>query len=242
MMGGIQTLVPSMQAQSLRQAVLANNLANISTAGFKRDDLLLAPPGADAGALTDEGVNASPALRQPVAQFTDFSQGPVRDTGRTLDAALTGPGFFVVDTPAGERYTRNGGFVRSAEGYLATTDGSRVLGASGPIVIRSAADVSIGPQGEVQEGGRVVDTLRVVDFPSPYRLLKEGHGLFVPAGAEPTVVRTPQVVGGALEGSNVNAVETMVNMIDLLRKFEAAQRAVQSQDEADQAANDIGKV
>jgi flagellar basal-body rod protein FlgG len=242
MVSGIQALVPSMQAQSLRQEVLANNLANISTAGFKRDDLILAPPGTDAGALAGNGVNVSPALRQPVAQFTDFSPGPVRETGRALDAALTGPGFFVVDTPAGQRYTRNGGFTRSVEGYLATADGARVLGTKGPIVIRSAVGVTVGPEGDVQEDGRVIDTLRVVDFPSPYRLLKEGNGLFVAAGAEPTIVRAPQVVGGALEASNVNSVETMVSMIDLLRKYEAAQRSVQSLDEANQVANDIGKV
>jgi flagellar basal-body rod protein FlgF len=88
----------------------------------------------------------------------------------------------------------------------------------------------------------VVASLRVVDFPSPYRLLKEGNGLFVPVGVEPTIVRTPQVMGGALEGSNVNTVETMVSMIDLLRRYEASQRAVQSVDEANQAANEIGKV
>ena len=242
MMGGIQALVPSMQAQMLRQDVLANNLANASTAGFKRDDLLLAPPGTDAGTLAGHGVNVSPALRQPVAQFTDFSPGVVRDTGRPLDAALTGPGFFVVDTPAGQRYTRNGGFIRSADGYLAAADGARVLGTNGPIVIRSTAGVTIGPQGEVQEGGRVIDTLRVVDFPLPYQLLKEGNGLFVPVGAEPTIVRAPQVVGSGLENSNVNSVETMVGMIDLLRKYEASQRAVQSVDEANQSANEIGKV
>ena len=99
--------------------------------------------------------------------------------------------------------------------------------------------------GEVQDGGRTVDSFRVVDFPRPYRLVKEGDGLFAPADptAEPTAARGYEVAGGALEASNVSTMEALVSMIEVLRTYEAAQRAMQAVEEVNQrATSDIGKV
>jgi flagellar basal-body rod protein FlgG len=240
----IQSLVPAMQAQWHRHEVLANNLANVSTAGFKRDDLMLTPVGAHPG----PGASAVPGVAQigpqALAQWTDFSQGPVRDTGRPLDVALDGSGLFVVQTPRGPRYTRAGAFSVSREGYLVTAGGFQVLGQGGPIAIRSPR-VSVSAQGEVQDDGRTVDTLRVVDFRKPSGLMKEGDGLFVPA--DPTVAPGRaegfQVVAGAIEESNVNPVRTMVEMIEMLRRYETAQRAIQAEDETNRyAANDMGRI
>jgi len=240
----IQSLVPTMQAQWHRHEVLANNLANVSTTGFKQDDLMLTPVGAQPSPGASAVPGMAPVGLQALAQWTDFSQGPVRETGRGLDVALNGPGFFVVQTPQGSRYTRAGAFAVSREGYLVTASGFQVLGQGGPITIRSS-QVSVSAQGEVQDGGRTVDTLRVVDFGKPYRLTKEGDGLFVPA--DPTVApgraEGYQVVGGAVEESNVNPVRTMVEMIEMLRRYETAQRAIQAEDETNKyAANDMGRV
>ena len=243
-MTGIQSLVSNMQAQWQKHDVLANNLANLSTPGFKKDDLAVIPGSASAMVPNRMGGNILPLGDLAMVQWTDYSQGPLNETGRKLDVALNGSGFFVVQTSNGPRYTRAGALSVTRDGALVTATGFQVLGERGPITIRSDR-VAITGRGEVTEDGRPIDTLRVVDFPRPYRLFKEGNGLFAPA--EPTVTPQPareyEVVAGSLEGANVNSVETMVNMIELLRKYEAAQRAIQAVEEANrQATQDIGRV
>lgn len=243
-MTGIQSLVSNMQAQWQRHDVLANNLANLSTPGFKKDDLAVIPGSPNVMVPNAIGGNVLPLGDLAMVQWTDYSQGPLQETGRRLDVGLNGPGFLVVETPNGPRYTRAGALGVTREGSLVTAAGFPVLGERGPITIRSDR-VAITGRGEVTEDGRPIDTLRVVDFPKPYRLLKEGNGLFAPADATvaPQAAREYEVVAGSLEGSNVNSVETMVNMIELLRKYEAAQRAIQAIEEANrQATQDIGRV
>jgi flagellar basal-body rod protein FlgG len=223
----ITTLVTGMQALWQRHEILANNLANASTAGFKADGVRVL-----AGA-------AGPTLHP----WTDYAPGPVEPTGRDLDVALAGDGFLVVQTPAGLRYTRAGALQVDARGGLLTAGGHRVLGERGPVDVRSGA-ARITEEGTVLDGGRPVDTLRVVDFPRPYRLRKEGDGLLAPAGpqVEPRPVAA-RLVPGALERSNVNPVRAAVEMLAVLRQYEAGQRALQAQDEADRyAANEMGRL
>ena len=235
-----------MQAQQLRHEIQANNLANAATPGFKRDDLVPAPSvptATQSPALGGEPLWLA-AMPPPVVPWTDFTQGPIRETGRSLDVALNGPGFLVVETPRGERYTRAGALVVGPDGLLVTAQGERVLGERGAIDVKGAR-IEISGRGEVRDGARVVDTLRVVDFPAPYRLVKEGNGLFGPAGPgiEPAPATGYEIVAGSLESSNVNTVESMVSMIEILRSYEAAQRAIQAIDEINrQAANEIGRV
>lgn len=244
-MTGIQSLVSTMQVQWQRHEVLANNLANLSTPGFKQDDLSSAPeqPGQAAG-ISVPGGNTMPGGVLGMVQWTDYSQGALQETGRNLDVALNGPGFLVVETPNGPRYTRAGALSVSSAGRLTTVTGFPVLGEQGPVTL-GGTRVTITPRGEIQQDEKMVGTLRVVDFPKPYQLLKEGSGLFAPA--DPSVAPQPakdfEIVAGALETSNVNAVETMVSMIDILRRYEAAQRAIQAVHEASrQATSEIGKV
>ena len=241
-MSTIEGLVQHMQYQWQRHEILANNLANVSTPGFKRDDLAMAPDGV---ATTARGASV---LALPsggnLLQWTEFAQGFIQGTGRPLDAAINGSGFFAVETPAGTRYTRAGAFNVAPNGTLTTTGGAPVLGRNGPITVTSGK-VSIGAAGEVFDDGRLVETLRIVDFPKPYQLAKEGHGLFAPAlpTVEPVPAKDFEVSGGALEASNVGTVQVMVAMVDVLRTYEAAQRALQAVEEANkQATSDIGKV
>ena len=241
-MSAIEGLVQHMQFQWHRHEILSNNLANVSTPGFKRDDVAIVP---DAVAATTPNANLLPLSGGgSVLQWTEFAQGYVQGTGRVLDAALNGPGFFVVETPAGQRFTRSGAFAVSPNGTLVGPTGTPVLGQNGPITLASSK-VTIGAGGEVTDNGRLVDTLRVVDFPKPYRLNKDGNGLY--ALTDPTIEPVPgkgyEITGGALEASNVATVPTMVSMIDVLRTYEAAQRAMQFIEEANkQATSDIGKV
>jgi flagellar basal-body rod protein FlgF len=241
-MSTIEGLVQHMQFQWQRHEILANNLANVSTPGFKRDDLAIVPD-AVAAATRSANVLALPSGGS-LLQWTDFSQGHIQGTGRGLDAAINGPGFFAVDSPAGMRFTRAGSFTVDRDGVLVGPTGTPVHGRGGPITVTSS-NVTINAAGEVIDGGRVVGTLRVVDFPKPYRFMKEGQGLFAPV--DPTVELTDaqgyEIAGGALEASNVGTVQMMVTMIDVLRTYEAAQRAMQAVEQANQhATSDIGKV
>lgn len=241
-MATIGALVQSMQVQWQRHEIIANNLANVTTPGFKRDDLAMVP---NAVALSSRSPNlvALPA-GGGLIQWTDYSQGFVQGTGRSLDAAINGPGFFVVDTPAGRRYTRAGAFTVGRDGLLVGPTGSTILGTRGPIAVTSSR-ISIGAGGEVLDSGLLVDTLMVVDFPRPYQLVKEGQTLFAPAdgSAEPAPAKGFEIAGGALESSNTGTVQMMVNMIEVLRTYEVGQRAIQAIEEANQhATSDIGKV
>jgi flagellar basal-body rod protein FlgF len=241
-MSTIEGLVQHMQYQWLRHEILSNNLSNVSTPGFKRDDLAIVP---DYVAAATPNANLLPLNGGgSLLQWTDFSQGHIQGTGRTLDAAINGPGFFVVETPAGLRFTRAGAFNISANGTLVGPTGQPVLGQGGPITVTSGK-VSIGAAGEVLDNGRVVDTLRIVDFPKPYRFVKEGQGLYALTDptVEPATATGFEVSGGALESSNVGTVQVMVSMVDVLRTYEAAQRAMQAVEEANKhATSDIGKV
>jgi flagellar basal-body rod protein FlgF len=238
---GVDTLLSGMQALWQRHEVLANNLANTSTTAFKRDDVIALPDSATAQTVAS-GLNLALVGTQPAIQYTDYTQGPIQHTGRNLDVALDGSGFFVVETPAGTRYTRSGAFNLGGDGALTTGDGYPVQGVSGPIVLRSP-NFTITGQGEIRDGEQVIGALKIVDFPKPYQLLKEGSNLYVPAEGIAPEATTAQVVSGAVEGSNVNSVEAMVSMIGVLRSYEAAQKALQALEEANQtAANQIGTV
>ena len=241
-MPAIEALVQSMQFQWQRHEILANNLANVSTTAFKRDDLAIVPDNV-ARVTNSAGVFALPS-GGALLQWTDFSQGFVQGTGRSLDAAINGPGFFMIETPAGPRYTRSGVFNVRPDGVLVGTGGMPVLGRVGVITLTSS-NVNIAAGGEVIENGRVVDTLRVVDFPKPYRFLKEGEGIYaaVDLSVEPVEAQGFEITGGALEASNVGTVQMMVTMIDVLRTYESSLRALQSIEETNkQATSEIGKV
>jgi flagellar basal-body rod protein FlgF len=239
----ISSLPTNMHIHWLRQEILANDLANASTSGFKRDGLSVAgqpvPPAEPIFAM----LGMTPNDHYTVRQWTDYSPGPIHDTGRSLDVAIDGPGFFVVQTPQGLRYTRSGGLTVDRAGLLTTDAGYPIMGGGGPIAVKSTG-LSFSATGDIYDGSEILDTLRVVDFPRPYRLQKQGDGLFAPVGpaAAPAAASDYRIVGGAIEGSNVDPVRTMVEMIELFRSYESAQRAIQSADETERRANDIGRV
>jgi len=228
MLEGLRTAAAGMLPRTTKQEIIANNIANVNTTGFKRDRVVFRRTlAAELAAAAEEG-------NQVVAEdvLTDFSQGPLEKTDRPLDVALDGPGFFVVQTQAGERYTRAGNFRLAPDGTLVTPDGNPVLGERGPIVLQDDR-VEIHSDGDIYQAGELVGRLRIVAFDDLSSLRKEGHGLFVltdpsvrPREAEGSTVRQ-----GYLEGSNVNPLEEMVEMMVLLRNFEAEQKAIQVQDQ-----------
>ena len=221
-----------------RLDVIANNLANASTAGFKADQIqfesVLAGvknPSAQDPALSSERYS------------TDFSAGALQKSDNSLDLALEGDGFFVVSTPQGPAYTRQGNFHRGAGGKLVNVDGYEVQGQGGAISV-TGGQVDIGSGGAVTVDGALSGTLSRVDFPKPYALNKAGGGLFVPADPQATpTASTAGVKQGFLESSNVKVVVEMARMIETSRYFDSCTKAIKSYDDmASKAANDLGKV
>lgn len=176
---------------------------------------------------------------------TDFTSGNMIETGGTLDLGLNGSGFFKITGEDGETYyTKDGSFAINQEGILSTLKGEIVLGINGPINI-NGEDISIDINGVVKVDGNIVDSLDIVDLENREFLRKTGDNLYRMAeGVEPEEIQFEgEVLQGYLEGSNVNAITEMVEMITLLRNFEAGQKAIRVQDEIlEKASNEIGGV
>lgn len=244
-MEGIYPVLSGALAEEKRLELIANNLANLNTGGFKRDYPLF--EGVNPGAAGSPGPSPMFGLLSGIV--TDFSTGPLRMTGEPLDVAIEGDGFFAVQTPHGIRYTRDGHFGLNEAGQLVTGSGDPVMGAGGLVLLPSGT-VSIAEDGKVSVRGTEakavpveVDAIQVVQFSDPGRLTKAGQTLFEANGEEPVPSATPRLRQGMLEGSNVNPVGEMVVMIEVLRLYEAAQKAIQTADEmAGKAANEIGRV
>ena len=225
----------TMIAQTHKNSVVANNLANVNTTGFKRDVMF----------FEVLKKNETPEVQMKVE--TDFSQGPLRQTNNPLDLAISGRGFFTIDTGDGEAYTREGHFTVDEGGILKTSDGNPVLGRGGWINLSidgiKVGEVTINTRGEIFMGDELIDTLKITDFDSYSDLKKAGGNLFV-AGENviPRELEDPVILQGKLEGSNVNPVREMIDLIEIQRQFESSQRAVRTIDSAlRKAANDISR-
>jgi flagellar basal-body rod protein FlgF len=224
-----------------KQAVAAHNLANASTPGYKADiSAFRAVPMTGPGQPTRTyAVETTPGA--------DFTQGTLTETGRDLDAAINGPGFFAVQTTSGtEAYTRAGGFSVSAEGEL-TDAGRTVMGDGGPIAIPENSKVSIGADGTVSAvdlstpGGNVttIGKLKLVTA-DPAQLTKGPDGLFRTRNGQPLDGDdSVRITSGAIESSNVNAVSAMVDMIDLARQFDMQMKALSTVDQNEQRATQL---
>jgi flagellar basal-body rod protein FlgF len=237
MIQGLYTAASGMAAHQARIDVLANNLANVDTPGFKADLITI-----DQSVIPE---NLTSDILAPVTTVEagrpgmNLAPGVLKTTGNPLDLAIIGPGLFVVDTPQGERYTRAGNFVRDAQGFLTTQDGFRVLGADGPVSVPETG-FRVDANGRVAEGS----TLRIVGNEKLEGLVKVGAALFAPVeGAPaPAALADATVAQGQLEGSNVNVVMGMVEMLATMRTYEAYQKTIQALDQTvGQAANDLGR-
>jgi len=225
---GIYTAYSGMQAQLDALDILANNLANVNTTGFKEQNAFFTVLNQS---LEDPGKSASLNAVLNRSIQTDATLNPAAgslvSTGRDLDIAIEGNGFLVVDTPHGTRYTRNGSLHRSAQAVLTTSEGSPVRGDSGRPITLGPGTISISAEGSVSLDGAVIDRLKIVSFDDLSTLQKEGNSLFA-SRANPIVERKSdaQVRSGYLEQSNVNAVTSIVRMVELLRHFESIRKSV----------------
>ncbi len=219
-------------------AVTANNIANLDTVGFKRQGLLFGEHLAQA----QNGESASYVTE--VGTVRDLSQGPLRTTDRQLDLALSGEGYFTVETPGGLRYSRNGLFQISADGELVTRDGHQLLDADGqriPIP-PNAKEIKVQKDGQFIIDGQQTAKIEILSFDNPQALLHTANGLYrasVPGiPAEETFV-----VQGMLEESNVNAVSELVYMLGIQQNYQASNKMLTGEhDRLTRAIREIGRV
>jgi flagellar basal-body rod protein FlgF len=226
--------------------VVANNVANVNTAGYKADKSLF-EEYLRTGAHEDNFIGRDRAVSFVLdsGTFKDFSQGPSEQTKNPLDVAIEGGGFLVVQTPAGERYTRDGGLQINNQGQLVTAAGNPVLGTSGPIVFQPTDhDVSIASDGNITvvEGTSRTDSvrgkLRLVSFADAQKLLKEGSNLYSAgtAAAQPDTVS--KIRQGFIEKSNVSSVAEMSRMIEVTRTYTQIANMLQQQSDLHKSAID----
>ncbi|MCR5559111.1 flagellar basal-body rod protein FlgF [Schwartzia sp. (in: firmicutes)] len=261
---GLYTAATGMITEQNRTAVIANNLANVNTTGYKRDRaideefnpmLIRRINDTKKIAVTDfkgfsldrrAPIVGTLGLGSYTAEIaTDASQGNMMTTGNSLDLAISGNGYFEVQTPQGVRYTRNGNFYRQKDGTIVTSLGQPVLNTGGrPIQIpEDVVDVVIGSKGEIYGNGDMIAQLGFVEFNDRRAVLKQGDSLyFAQEGARPQAA-TGEIYQGVLERSNSNVVNEMVELINNHRIYEANSKAVVSQDTLlDHAVNDVGRV
>lgn len=229
-----------------RLDILANNLSNINTVGFKQDSLTFRLPAQASEQKGDSNLGHSliSGPPSPTATITDFSPGQLRHTQNALDLALDGEGFFCIQTPDGRCYTRKGNFTLNQEGVLVTKDGYPVLGKSGEIKI-TGHDVTIDEGGNISVDGAAVDTISVVSIPNTHTLRKLGGSLFSPpgSGVDENKAEDVKVKQGFIETSNVNAIKAMTEMIDVLRGYESYQKVIKFLDDATRKSiNEVGKL
>ncbi|WP_243367764.1 flagellar basal-body rod protein FlgF [Fundidesulfovibrio soli] len=236
-----------------RLNLIANNLANANTAGYKADKVsfqdVFQRMASDFSPDARNDLQEKNLLPRPILvakprlaeQTLDMTQGGLEATGNPLDLAITGPGFFRVQTPEGQFLTRNGQFYRNNQGMLVTNQGYPVLGQSGPVTLGEGKTVTITRDGQVSVDGDIVGAIDIVDVADPKQLKKYGQSMFAgPDNAQP-VTRAIEagktgINQGYIEKPNVNVVGEMVAMIEAQRSFEAYAKIISSTQEMDQNA------
>jgi flagellar basal-body rod protein FlgG len=241
---GVYTAAAGAMAMELRLAVIANNLANVDTVGFKKDHVNF-----EKYVKQLETLPLAEGEYQRIAEdvitkeyYIDTSQGSSRLTSNPLDVALIGDGYFAVSTEGGERYTRAGSFQRSIDGLLIDQGGNPIQGEGGDIQL-GTGDVIIASDGTLTVGGQVVDKLKVVDIPDD-QLVKSGRNLFeVREGYTPVEAENAQIQQGTLEMSNVNAIKEMLGLVETQRAYELFQKMIRTENDAyGQSIRNVGTV
>ncbi|MFZ5648356.1 MAG: flagellar hook-basal body protein [Bacillota bacterium] len=258
MLRGIYTAASGMGVLQTRMDVTSNNLANVSTTGFKQvrvqqaafPDLMLQEKvqvklaGRHLGnwspvGVTNQGIAVS-------GMVTDYGVGLLYETGKETDLALSGDGFFAFE--AGEEgetrvlYSRDGDLHRDSEGYLVNSRGHRIMGENGPVKVGSGS-FKVEPDGLVRTADDEEIRITIVDFPDKSKLVKEGNNYISAPAGEGVASANPGVSQGFLEKSNVDVSNEVVNMIEIIRAYEASQKLIQAQDDLlESAINRVGTV
>lgn len=222
MLKGLSLAARAMKNQVARNDIISNNLANVSTGGFKREI-----------AVFHSGSKNQSNGEPVVFTATSFVQGALRRTDNPLDMAIEGDGFFVVETDDGEMYTRNGAFIKDSEGYLSTTDGHRVISSSGTIQIPPGR-INISKEGIISVDDSEIGRIKIVRFEDNSKLEKVGSNLYMAkdgVSGEEVPEEEATVLSGYIEESNVEVIREMTDMISALKAYEISQKVFRSEDE-----------
>jgi flagellar basal-body rod protein FlgF len=223
--------------------VIANNLANMNTAGYKGEavkfEQYLMPV---ASVRTFQGADRRVDFVDDPRMVRDLSEGEVKQTGNELDVAIAGDGWLVVSTPGGDRYTRNGQLKISADGVLVTNEGYPVQGEGGQIAFAAEEkDIVIGKDGTISSSAGMKGRLQVVDFTSPQAMKKRGDSLYT-SDETPQPARNAKIIQGSYENSNVQPMQELTQMIETVRAYESVTRMLTATDETrGQAIQQLGR-
>jgi len=256
MSGSIYMAATGAMANEKRLQLLSNNLANANTVGFKKDRgrflaFNLSEASNSKNLPVKRGESQAAEYWMEYSTYTDFSTGGLKKTGSPFDLALSGNGFFCVQTPDGVLYTRRGDFTVNADEVLVTQDGWPVLGQSGEIQIKLSKpsddkrEFSVSEDGAVTVDGSQVDRLRIVDFTQSHALEKAGHNYYraLQPNALEELDEGLRVSQGYLELSNVDTIRMMTEMIEVLRGYESYQKMMRSVDDMNaKLINDVGRL
>jgi len=256
MVKGLYTAYTGMVQQQKRMDVISNNLANSDTNGYKKEgatsvsfaDVYAAKIKDDSEFFINRRIGTMNMGAKIGETYTNFAQGPIEVTDNTYDFALDGQGFFAVSytNKQGEtstKYTRDGSFTLTRDGYLVTDDGDFVLGENGPIQLDINTEAKVDSLGNIYQNGQRVAAFALVDLDDYNYLSHYGENFFDVVEGGTMRQADCKVVQGVLEASNINVVEEMVSMIAVQRNYESNQKAIQAIDETlDKAVNQIGLV
>jgi flagellar basal-body rod protein FlgF len=209
---------------------IANNIANANTVGYKADRVTFNQYLPPQSGLSGYASTVFPKLASP---FRQTEEGTISTTSDPLDVAIKGQGYLVVDTPQGQRYTRDGHLTLNASGQLVNAAGRPILDDGGrPIVIPpNAGAITIDTDGSISAGEQALGKIRVVSFDNEQALKRAGAGLYVADGITPKTAQKFQLIQGSLEGSNISPVLEMTRMMENARAYEEAQKVVSTEDD-----------
>jgi len=234
------------QAALQRQMdVIANNLANASTTGFKSQRIMFAEMlnGRAANPALSEGSRV--AFVEEIGMLRDTRDGQMVSTGNQMDLAISGPGYFAVETPGGVRYTRDGRFRLASDGRVVSQDGFALLDQGGrPMSVRPGdTNIEVARNGRVTANSGEIGRVQVAAFENDQALRPQGNGLYS-AEVEPQQAdQRSEVQQGMLEGSNVQSVAEMTSMIDVLRRYQSAQKIIDNENDRERKAIErLGRV
>lgn len=241
--------------QQYRMDIIANNLANVNTTGFKADKLAFRDTFTR---YAHDLLNPNKSVQEQVPwprgfvlaqsriaeRVIDFSQGNMKSTGNPLDFAIAGDGFFRIQTPEGEMLTRQGAFHRSSDGYIVDAHGNQLLGEGGPLQLPEEGTVVVDGSGGLSVNGEQIDSISLVTVEDLAVLEKIGHSMLrirPDANAQVIAAEDASIEQGFVEAANIEVVTEMVNMIETMRAFEAYQKMITSTFEQDKKAiNEVG--
>lgn len=257
MVKGLYTSYTGMVNEQKRLDIIANNLANAATTGYKEenvtnqsfDDVLTIKIRDESEAYNDRPIGHMSLGVKLGEVYTNFGQGSLRQTDNTYDLAIEGKGFFNIQYTdkngvTSTRYTRDGSFTMTSDGYIVDKDGNHLLGEAGEVMIPvDAVDIIFDTNGNIYANGTYIDSLLITDFENHDYLSKTGDTMYETLEGAVEVPGSAMVRQGFTEQSNVNVVSEMVEMITITRAYEANQKVLQSVDSTlDLAVNSVGKV